>query len=136
MSKKNLIVITAIVCVAIIAGISLGIMSYYPNTDHPTAQDTNVPNLVTSGMQFFDNRSDVNAPFLHVSGIITNNGNATANNCTLHMVAIQTANVTAIDRTVQIESITAGATQTINLDFTYTGTAIVAYNSPTLDWTN
>ena len=138
MSKKNLMLILGIACVAVIAGVSVGIMTYYSdaNQNTPAAQDTNVPNLVTSGMQYQDNRTDSNAPFLHVTGIITNSGNATANNCTLHMVAVQNGNITAIDQTVNINSIAAGATQNIDLDFTYTGTAIVAYNSPTLDWTN
>jgi hypothetical protein len=31
--------------------------------------------------------------------------------------------------------IVIGATQNIDLDFTYTGTAIVTYNCPTLNWT-
>jgi hypothetical protein len=134
-SKKTLTVILACVCVAVIAGVSVGVMTYYSGPSTP-AQNTNVPNLVTSNMQYLDNRTDTSAPFFHVTGIITNNGNATANNCTLHMVAIQNGNATAIDQTITIESIAEGATQTFTHDFNYTGTAIVAYNSPTLDWTN
>ena len=138
MSKRNLTVIAGIVCIAIIAGVSLGLMTYFSdaNRNNPKTQDTLVPKLVTSGMQYQDNRTDANAPFLHVTGTITNEGNATAKSCTLHMVAIQNANVTAIDKTVNIDPIAAGATQPIDLTFAYTGDALLAYNSPTLDWTN
>lgn len=138
MSKKNLTIILGIVCVAVIAGVSLGVVTYYSdvNGNKSGTQDTKVPELVTAGMQYQDNRTDASAPFLHVTGSINNVGNATANNCTLHMVAVQNGNVTAIDQTVNIDPIAAGATQTIDLTFNYTGEAIVAYNSPTLDWTN
>ena len=62
-------------------------------------------------MQYNDNRTDPTAPFLEVTGYICNVGKATANNCILHMTAIQNGNVTAINQTVNIESIEAGATQ-------------------------
>jgi hypothetical protein len=52
------------------------------------------------------------------------------------MVAVQNGNATAIDEVVNLNSIEAGAYKTIDLTFNYTGEALVAYNSPTLDWTN
>lgn len=136
MTKRTRVIALAIVCIAIIAGLSIGIVVFYSDQNGNKTQDHKVPELVSVDMQFKDNRTDPNAPFLQVTGRIHNEGNATANNCTLHMYAVQNGNTTAIDETVNLNSIEAGAYKTIDLTFNYTGEAIVAYNSPTLDWTN
>jgi hypothetical protein len=136
MAKRTMAMILGIVCIAIIAGLAIGIIIYYSDQNGNKTQDNKVPELVSVDMQFKDNRTDPNAPFLQVTGRIQNEGNATANNCTLHMVAVQNGNATAIDKIVNLNSIEAGAFQTIDLTFNYTGEALVAYNSPTLDWTN
>jgi hypothetical protein len=135
--KRNTAIFLGLVCIAIIAGVSFGIITYYSNINgQAKTQDSQVPELVSVDMQFSDNRSDTSAPFLHLTGTINNIGNSTANNCTLHVVAIQSLNATAIDQTVNLDPIAAGASKTIDLTFAYTGEALVAYNSPALDWTN
>jgi hypothetical protein len=136
MTKRTMAITLGVVCIAIIAGIAIGIASYHSDQNGNKIQDSKVPKLVSVDMQFKDNRTDPNAPFLHVTGRIQNEGNATANNCTLHMVAIQNGNATAFDEIVNLDPIEAGAYQTIDLTFNYTGDALVAYSSPTLDWTN
>jgi flagellar basal body-associated protein FliL len=136
MTKRTMAITLGVVCIAIIAGVSIGIIIFYSDQNGNKIQGTKVPELVSVDMQFKDNRTNPNAPFLQVTGRIHNEGNATANNCTLHMVAVQNGNATAIDEVVNLNSIEAGAYKTIDLTFNYTGEALVAYNSPTLDWTN
>jgi hypothetical protein len=86
------------------------------------------------GFQYTDNRSDAHAPFLHITGYVVNVGSAKANNCTIHVNAIQSGNTTAIDTTATINPLNAGANETIDLQFPYTGQALEAYTSY-LTWT-
>ena len=92
-------------------------------------------NLVSIDLQYTDNRSDTNAPFLHITGYVVNVGAVKANDCTIHVNAIQSGNVTALDTSATIPSLEPGAYETINLQFPYTGQALVAYTIY-LTWTN
>jgi hypothetical protein len=96
------------------------------------------PKLVSIGLlglQYTDNRSDTNAPFLQITGYVFNVGSSEANNCTINVNAVQNGNVTALDTSKAITSLDAGAYETINLQFPYTGQALEAYTSY-LAWTN
>ncbi len=86
-------------------------------------------------MQYTDNRSNTNAPFLHITGYVVNVGNAKANNCTVNVNGVQDGNTTALDTSATITSLDAGAYETIDLQFPYTGQPLVAYTS-CLAWTN
>lgn len=135
-SNKNKKTIIAIVVVGILvtAGVVWAIITYGPGLNNQT-QDTFVPNLQTD-LQLNDNQTNAQAPFLHVEGTVQNTGNGTANNIIMHIYAIQSGNATAIDTTVTLDPIVAGSTQTIDLNFSYTGEALLAYFEPTLDYTN
>ena len=93
------------------------------------------PKLVSVGLQYTDNRTNSNEPFLHITGYVVNVGNAEANNCTIHVDAYQNGNVTALDTSATITSLDAGAQEAIDLQFPYTGQALVDYTSY-LAWTN
>ena len=108
-------------------------------TETPTATTTPSPTatakLESIGLQYTDNRSDTNAPFLQITGYVVNVGTAKANNCTIHVTATQSGNVTTIDTSATIPSLDPEASEPIDLQFPYTGQALVAYNS-SLSWTN
>ncbi|HUK85331.1 MAG TPA: hypothetical protein VLU95_05685 [Candidatus Acidoferrum sp.] len=93
------------------------------------------PKLMSIGLQYTDNRSDTNAPFLRITGYVVNVGSTKANNCTIQVNAVQNGNVTGIDTTKTITSLDAGAYEPIDIQFPYTGDALVAYTSQ-LAWTN
>jgi hypothetical protein len=139
LTRSNVANIVAAVCIIIVLVVSVVVIVHYLpqyNGGQNQTQDTSVPNLSMENLQFNDNRSDLNQPFLHITGQIYNSGNGTAKNVTISIYAIQNGNLTAIDTTVNLEPTEANAYQTIDLKFSYTGQAIVAYNSPTLKWTN
>lgn len=94
----------------------------------------NSPKLISVGLQFTDNRSDTDAPFLRVAGYVVNVGAAEANNCTIYVTATQSGNVTALNTSAFIPSLGAGAFETIDLQFPYTGQALISYSS-FLTWT-
>lgn len=136
-SNRNRMIILGAVLILTIVVVTFAAITFYPKgTEQTQPQDTYVPQLVMSELQFKDNRTNPNEPFLHLTGKIQNTGNGTANNITLSMYAIKSENATAIDTAVSLEPIQAGATQAIDLEFNYTGDALVAYNPPSLDWTN
>jgi hypothetical protein len=138
-TKSNTKNIVAAVCIVIVLVVSVVVIAHYLpqyNDGQHQAQDTYVPNLSMENLQFKDNRSNPNQPFLHVTGQIYNSGNSTARNVTISVYAIQNENTTAIEETINLEPIEANAVQTIDLELPYSGQAIVAYNSPTLKWTN
>lgn len=131
------------VCIALVGlGTSLSIYiqqkSSLQNKDKQIVALQNqldTPKLISIGLQCIDNRSNVNAPFLQVTGYVVNVGSAKANNCTVCVIAIQNGNVTALDTSVGINSLDAGAYETINVQFSYTGQPLIAYSSY-LSWTN
>jgi tetrahydromethanopterin S-methyltransferase subunit F len=137
MAKKQNIILAAGIIVAIVAGLAIGIGAYYLGLGNPQtgSQDTYVPKL-TASLLCSDNRSDTNAPFLHVTGTIQNTGNSTANNVTMHVYASQAGNSSAIDTTVTLDPMEAGAIMAVNKAFNYTGQALEAFSEPTIDWTN
>jgi hypothetical protein len=138
-SKSNTKNIVAAVCIVIVLVVSVVVIAHYLplySGDQHQAQDTYVPNLSMENLQFSDNRSNPNQPFLHITGQIYNSGNSTAKNVTISVYAIQNENTTAIEETINLEPIEVNAVQIIDLELPYTGQAIVAYNSPTLKWTN
>jgi len=138
-TRSNVRNIVAAVCIVIVLVVSVVVITHYlpqNNNNQLQTQDTSAPNLSMENLQFTDNRSNPNQPFLHVTGQIHNSGNGTAKNVTISIYAIQNGNLTAIDTTVNLEPTEANAYQPIDLKFAYTGQAIVAYNSPTLKWTN
>lgn len=144
--KKSLNKITVLVAaLAIVALIALSAILYVYVQQNSTLQDKDnqiaslqnqltAPKLVSIGLQYTDNRSDANAPFLHITGYVVNVGNTKANNCTIHVNAIQNGNATAIENTATIDPLDAGAYEAIDLQFPYTGQALVAYNA-FLEWT-
>ena len=137
-SKKNNIILVAGIIVALAVGLAIGFGAYYlglNGNSQPGNQNTYVPSLKAS-LQASDNRSDTHSPFLQVTGTIQNTGNATANSVKMHVYATQPGNATAIDTTVTLDPIAAGATITINRDFNYTGEALEVYSEPTIDWTS
>ena len=135
--KNNTKIIVAIVLVGLLAtaGVAWAIITYLPRPNANETQDTFVPTL-QADLQLSDDRTNSHAPFLHVTGTIQNTGNGTANNITMRVYAIQSGNVTALDTTRNLASIAAGATQTVDLLFSYTGGALVAYYEPTIEWTS
>lgn len=145
--KKSLNIFTVLAAtVAIVALIGLIGVSYVYVRQNSTLQDKNsqiaslqnqltTSKLVNVGLQYTDNRSDTNSPFLQITGYVVNVGNAEANNCTIHVNAEQNGNVTALETSATIPSLAAGAYETINLQFPYTGQALIVYTSY-LTWTN
>ena len=95
----------------------------------------NEPNLESIGFQYTDNRSNTNSPFLQITGYVVNVGSITANNCKVNVKALQDGNITALDTNATINSLNAGAFETINLQFPYTGQALESYTNY-LTWTN
>jgi hypothetical protein len=118
-----------IIIVVIVVGLIVGIGVFWVFRATATAK------LVITELQYTDNRTDTNAPFLQITGYVDNAGTAKANNCTIHVNAMQSGNVTAIDTSATIPSLDAGASEPIDLQFPYTGQALVAYSS-SLTWTN
>ena len=136
--KKSTLITTGLIVIAIVAGITIGLSAYYlGGNTNPQIQntDTFTPKLV-SDLQCNDNRSTSETPFLHVTGTIQNTGNATANNVTMHVYATQNGNVVALDTEINLGSIGVGDTIPIDRNFDYTGSALVVFSEPTIDWTN
>lgn len=144
--KRSLNKVTvALAALAMVALIGLSAVSYVYVQQNSALQDKDnqiaslqnqlaTPKLVSIGLNYTDNRSDANAPFLHITGYVVNVGSAKANNCTIHVNAIQNGNATALDTTATIDPVDAGVYETIDLQFPYTGQALVAYSSY-LEWT-
>ena len=131
-SRKFLAI--AIATILATVAIAAVIAAYLP-TNEPETNDVGTPNLVSTNLQYTDNRTDPAAPFLRVTGTVTNNGNATANNCVVHANAIQSSNGTAINATQPFKSLQAAESTSIDVMFPYTGEALLAYNAY-LEWTN
>jgi len=140
----NLVTILAIIIIVALFVLS-GVLAVYVQQDI-NSQNQNkkiaslqnqldTPKLISIGLQYTDNRSNTNAPALQITGYVVNVGTAKANNCTIYVTAIQSGNVTAIDTSATIPSVDAGAYDTVNLQFPYTGQALEAYTSG-LTWTN
>jgi hypothetical protein len=140
-NKKNVplkILVPLTIAIIVLFGISAALAGYWQlnqTNNNQNNQPTGTPNLVSTNLQYTDNRSNPDAPFLHVTGTVTNDGNATANNCAVHANAIQSGNATAIDTSKPIDSLGAGESEEIDVSFPYTGDALVAYNS-NLEWTS
>jgi hypothetical protein len=137
-NKKNVslkILIPVAIGVIVLFGIYGALSAYWQINQTNNNQPTGTPNLVSTNLQYTDNRSNPNAPFLHVTGIVTNDGNATANNCAVHANAIQSGNATAIDTSKPISSLGAGESEEIDVSFPYTGDALLAF-SGNLEWTS
>ena len=128
----------AIIIIATVAIVAVIAVYYWPAGETPPTNGngaTGEPNLVGTNFQYTDNRTNPDAPFLHLTGTVTNNGNATANNCVVHLNAIRSGNETAIDTKQSFESLAAGESTNIDIEFPYAGDALVAYNA-VLEWTN
>jgi hypothetical protein len=142
-SRNIVFVLSAVAMVALIAlGASLIIYEQQSNSlkdkDAQIADlqnNSGAPKLVSIGLNYTDDRSNANAPFLHITGFVVNVGSSKANNCTVHVNAEQSGNVTALDTIKTITSLDAGAHESIDIQFPYTGTALEAYTSY-LAWTN
>jgi hypothetical protein len=130
--SRKIIAIEAIAIISIVAIVAVAAIYNWPAQNPET---TGTPNLVSTNFQYTDNRTNPDAPFLHLTGTVTNNGNATANNCVVRLNAIQSGNETAINTTQSFESLAAGESTNIDLEFPYTGDALLAYNA-VLEWTN
>ena len=147
--KSPSVVVTAlaIVCIVALIGLTASLIVY--NQQNITLQDKDSqisnlqnqlgsPKLVSFGsinLNCTDNRANPNAPFLHITGYVINVGGAKANNCTIHVNAFQSGNETALDTAATINSLDAGAYEAIDIQFPYTGQALVAYTSY-LTWSN
>ena len=143
-SRNNLVVALSALCIVALVGLSASLIVYTQQNSSLQAKDNQLailqtqlgtPKLVSIGLQYTDNQSNTNAPFLHITGYVVNVGNAKANNCTIHVNAVQDGNATALDTSATITSLDAGAYETIDLQFPYTGQALVAYTSY-LTWSN
>ncbi len=133
------VLIIVLVALSVLLGVYIQQNTTLQDKDNQIASLQNqlaTPKLIIFGLQYTDNRSDANAPFLHITGYVVNVGSAKANNCTIYVNAVQSGNVTAFDTTTTITSLDAGAYEAIDLQFPYTGQALVAYTSPRLAWTN
>ena len=147
--NRNLVLVLAALFALSLVGLSISVSYYYSEMNNKDTQiqllndqldsiqaqiaNQTAPNLITLGMNYNDDRTNQTAPFLHVTGYIVNVGTTKANNCTLHAYAIQNDNATAIDTSMQIEPINAGAYQKIDLQFPYIGTPIILY-SCNIEW--
>jgi hypothetical protein len=132
-NKKRNAIILGTACIVVVLGLVYGAISYQPSSIAQN-KDAYVPRLVSSNINYFDNRTNPDAPFLQVVGTIQNTGNATANNCQIRAFATQDGNVTAIDTSASFEQIPAGGEGQIDLTFPYNGSALVVYNTY-LEWT-
>jgi hypothetical protein len=151
--SRKVAIALGLLCVATLVSLNFSIITYYSemnnkNNQIQTLNDqildiqnqiTNgtltTPKLIGIGMEYSDNRANQNAPFLRATGYICNVGTETANNCILHVIAVQNGNATAIDSSANIESLEAGTYTKVDIQFPYTGTALVAY-SGNLEWGN
>lgn len=140
--SKNVATVLAVFCVILIIGLNLAVYSYWQQSSaiqekndqiQSLQEQLTTPNVVSVGLQFNDDRSG-STPTLRVTGYVVNVGNIAANNCTMHITAIQNGNATAIDTSKSIGVVEAGAVKQVNLEFTYTGSALVAYY-PQIQWT-
>jgi hypothetical protein len=143
-SRNVVVMALSALCIVALVGLSASLIVYTQQNSSLQAKDSQIaslqtqlgtPKLVSIGLNYTDNRSDTNAPFLHITGYVVNVGNAKANNCTIHVNAVQDGNATALDTSATITSLDAGAYETIDLQFPYTGQPLVAYTSY-LAWTN
>ena len=138
-SASIVVTVLAVVVIVSLIGLTASLVVYSQQSGTMQDKDKQIsnlqsqlstPKLVSVGLQYTDNRSDTNVPFLHVTGYVVNVGATKANNCTIHVTAIQNDNVTALDTTKVIStSIDAGLSQTIDIEFPYTGPALEAYTS-------
>ena len=133
--SRKIIAIEAIAIISIVTIVAVAAIYNWPAQNPETNETTGTPNLVSTNFQYTDNRTNPDAPFLHLTGTVTNNGNATANNCVVRLNAIRSGNETAIDTTQGFESLAAGESTNIDMEFPYTGDALLAYNA-VLEWTN
>ncbi len=143
---SNITNILAVACTVSLIFLSASLIFYSQQTSNVIDKNNQIsslqeklsatkPNLISINVQYTDNRSDTSKPFLQVSGYVVNVGNADAKNCTIHVTAYRDGNVTALDTSASIPSLDAGAYETINVQFPYTGEPIGFYNSY-LTWTN
>lgn len=144
--SSNVTNVLAIACIVSLIILSASLIVYSQQSANLTNKNSQIaslqnklaattPKLISSGFQYTDNRSDANTPFLNVAGYVVNVGNGQANNCTIHVYAQQEGNVTALDTSATITSLDAGAYETINVQFPYTGQPLVFFTSY-LTWTN
>jgi hypothetical protein len=149
--KRSVAIAFAILCVVTLIGLNFSVITYFSEMqnknkeiqtlnsqlDQAQAQMLNIttpaPRLISVGMEYKDNRTNPSAPFLQVTGYVVNVGTGKANNCAIRVSAIQNGNGTAIDESVAINSVEAGAFQKIDIQISYSGNAIVAY-SANLEW--
>jgi hypothetical protein len=132
-NKKRNAIIAGAICTVVVLSLVYGAISYQPNINMQN-KDSYVPKLISSNINYFDNRSDITSPFLHVVGTVQNTGNATANNCRIRAYASQDGNVTAIDTSNIFNPISAGGEEQIEFIFPYNGSALVVYNTY-FEWT-
>jgi hypothetical protein len=142
--SRNIVVVLAALAMVALIGLGASLIVYSQQSNSLKDKDNQIaslqgssgaPKLVSIGLNYTDDRSDPNAPFLHITGFVVNVGNTKANNCTIQVNAVQNGNVTALDTAKTITSLDAGAYETIDLQFPYTGEALTAYTS-NLSWTN
>jgi hypothetical protein len=143
---SNVTNVLAIACIVSLIFLSASLIFYSQQTSNVVNKNNQIaslqnkltatkPNLISISLQYTDNRSNTNTPFLQISGYVVNVGNGQANNCTIHITAYRDGNVTALDTSATIPSLDAGADETINVQFPYTGQPLGFYNSY-LTWTN
>jgi len=141
--SRNVAIVLAVLCIAALIGLNISVYTNWQQTNALQEKDTQninsqgqiaIPKLISIDLKYTDDRSNANAPFLHITGYVVNVGNVKANNCTIHVNAIQNANATALYTTGTIVSLDAGNYTAIDVQFPYTGQALVAYSSY-LEWT-
>jgi len=152
-TNKKIVWVLAALLVITIVGLNLAIAAYYSEMNAKNAQinqlndqitsiqaqianltlPAQTPNLISVGMNYTDNRTNPNAPFLQITGYVVNVGIVKANSCSIYAFAIQSGNSTAINTSSAINSLDPGAVEQINVQFPYTGSALMAYSS-NLNW--
>lgn len=142
--SRNIVVVLAALAMVALIGLGASLIVYSQQSNSLKDKDNQIaslqsnsgaPKLVSIGLNYTDDRSDPNAPFLHITGFVVNVGSTKANNCTIEVNGVQNGNVTALDTTKTINSLDAGAYETIDLQLPYTGEALTFYTSNLL-WTN
>ncbi|MGD6850944.1 MAG: hypothetical protein ACQCN6_02655 [Candidatus Bathyarchaeia archaeon] len=134
--KTTIIAIGCLIALLAVSGVLFNYIEQNVNAQtNSQASSPTEPKLVSVNFNYVDDRTDPSAPFLHITGSVENTGTGTANKCTLHVNAISNENATAIDTSALIPQVLAGASETVDLQFPYSGPALVEYHSY-LGWTD
>ncbi len=104
----------------------------HQDNQQPTPTPTVAPG--TPELVNVDLKCSLESGKIHVTGYVKNVGDAKANNCTIHVnVAVNGEEGTELS--AQLDPFEAGEQRKVDLEFPFTATGIVAFNTY-LKWTN